>query len=697
MRLYSLHTLAILLVALGLIIPTGATLVGTPQDAVSHGIVLTPHDGPNGQTYAEIGPDGNLSIDLATVGVNPNALTSVRNVFDVTNTGDEPLCVWITHNASETVLFWVPDHGSIQGGEANNVTLDPGEGRTVSLYIDTTDVHPSGEPLLRSFQVHVGPAGPTTPTPTPTTTTKPTPTAKRAVQTPTATPTPTPTATPTEQTPTGTPEQRVESVDVTFDTSVQGTVRVREVPVSAILDSETEQADQQPPRASIAHAHGGKPVVGNECECGNAQKLRSKGVDALVGVDEPLALSGSNSILGSVRSVDQQRRLVKAVEVDAPPGAEHQPATITMRVNEERFAGSDLTKPRIGHKTADGWQMLPTTIVGHENGQLVLQARTPGFSPFAVFATPDVHYTWRLNNQTVTAEELRAKFDTPGYHNVTLQVTDSLGRTSNATYRVLVNDQPSATIEVPGNRTAGRPLTLRANVTNEVGNVTVTWTFPDGSQQTGLVARHTFERGDQLVRVTVEDEYGASTTVEQTIAIGTLARTKLLLRRIATGLSPGLALGVVALLAFAGAIYLRRLLSRGGWRPSLRLPSVLPASGPFSLRRDPPQIVAFEGPRVDLSGRRFVIGHLRIEDPDGDLRTVEIVVTDGRGNEVAAKTVDLRGRSQYVAWDEVVLPKSRAYVRAADDYSVQIRAGDAREHWTDQRRSAVGTAGSTGV
>lgn len=688
MNLYSLNTLAIALIALGLIIPTGAVMSeGSDQVWEDHGIVLSPHDSPNGEAYAKIGPDGNLTIDLATVGVNPNALTTVRNLFDITNNG-ESVAIWVTHNATETVRFSVAEHGSIQG-KTNNITIGTGDDRTVDLLIDTEGMGASEEPILTAFNIHVksiadeqtptddeeqasGGGGGSQPPPS------------------TATPVPTPTPTPTE-TPSESDGVEEDGVEVILDEPTDDPVSVQEIPTSAILDDETDEDDQREPRAVISHAHGGGDPIGRECPCENRPEVQAAGANTIVEEGEELTLSAARSLVGSVRAVDPERRMVKAVDINVPAGREESSATIRMRVSEDRFEGSELTRPRVGRETDDGWQMLPTRIVGQENGQLILEARTPGFSRFAVFATPEVRYAWQLGDETITAEELRTRFDEPGYHNVTLNVTDGLGRTNTATYRVLVNDRPDVSIDVPANRTAGEPLTLRANVTNEIGNATVTWLFPDGSQQEGLTAEYAFERGDQPIRVTVADEYGATTTIERTITIGPVSATDLIIDRIASGLSLELALGTVGLVSFVFAILLRRLLAgRGGAGFRLPMPSVsLPSFGPLPTGGSEPRIVAFENPTVDVANRRFTIGHLRIEDPDGNLRTVDIVVTDGRGNEVAQKTVDLRGESYYVARNEIVLPKSKVFVRDDQTYEISVRAGDDTDGWVSRQSSSI--------
>ena len=289
MNLYSLDSVAIVLVALGLVVPTGAAVYGT-GDTVwpDRGIVLVPHDGPNG-AYAEVGTEGNLSVDLATVGVNANALTSIRNVFDVANHGRGPLYVWITHDATGTVRFVVKEHGSIEGNESR-IKVGAGEVRAVSIWIDTTDRGVSPEPLLRSFQIHVAPV-------------------VDESATPTETPTETPAGRSDEETETPVPIEDVEEVEVSFDGAADEPVSVREIGVEDIERAGGED-DTRRPRAVVDHGHGDESAFDEACPCGDDPRLQAVGAQALVEVNQEVTLSAARSLVGSMRSVDRDRKSV---------------------------------------------------------------------------------------------------------------------------------------------------------------------------------------------------------------------------------------------------------------------------------------------------------------------------------------------------------------------------------------------------
>ena len=92
---------------------------------------------------------------------------------------------------------------------------------------------------------------------------------------------------------------------------------------------------------------------------------------------------------------------------------------------------------------------------------------------------------------------------------------------------------------------------------------------------------------------------------------------------------------------------------------------------------------------MDVTNRRFVIGELRVEDPIGNLETIEIGIEHSRGNEVGRKTIGLRGESEYLSPQEIVLPKLRVYLREDETYSVNVSAEDARNHTDSLDRTGI--------
>lgn len=692
---------------LGLLIPTGAVLLSDDLFG-DESIVLEPHTGPNGE-YVEVGQDGNLSVDLGDPGVNQEASTVVEDVFNVSNQGSTTSRVWITHDATGHVTFQDGEGRSIQGKE-NNVSLAPGETLVVSMRVDSKEAA-AGDVLLRDIAVHAEIEDETTTTTTTTaTTTTATTTTQENVRTTTSTPTrtstpvapPLPTPTPAVPTP-EVPIAEEEDVEVDFegdDTGVdvggEGVTVVEIDPAS--LDDLPGESDETGPRAvvqvededAVDAPTGEEPTADGQPdpEAARQQRIRDRlqtvGANALTQVGEPVSLSGEQSLLGSTRGIDDERRIVRAVDIRVPPERQNRPGTVRIATERSKFAGTDPSQASIAHRSEEGWQLLDTRVVRMTETQVVLEARTPSFSPFAVFADNEVSYQWQLpNGDTFDGKRVRTQFDEPGFYNVSLTVTDAFGRSSTTPYRILVNDPPALTVETVGNVTAGAPVTLRAEVENEIGDVNVTWTFPDGTELTGDEVEYTFEPGEHVVEAVAEDEFGATEQAELTVGVP-----------LAAGGDPyadvrGLAGRFEAWLAlFALLVALLLTLRRwtGGVRP-------LPGGGfrgllPAAVRRDPPRITSFEAVRVDLARARFEIGRLRVEDRNGDLQHVEVVVSDFRGNEVGRRSIEVGEEPEYAERNVVVTPTSKVYVRADQEYRVRVSATD-RRGATDERTVTV--------
>lgn len=687
MKFHSLNTVALAFILIGLVVPTGAVVVDGADlpwnDSDRYdGITLKPADGPNGK-YASF-EDDQLKIDLATPGVNPNGRTVIKEVFVITNNGDTAMEVWVTHDATDRVTFKAGTD-PIQG-KSDRIAIPADGHRLVGFTINSSGV---GEDtlILRNFTLHAHQvhedddgdqqaAQPSQPPPTPTPT-----------QTPTATPTP------------AEPEEAGEVVVELGDQATAGAppdpggeegVTIRDIDIEELEARERSANIRTRPKA-VAEAQVRTKVETTaqtrQQRSAIDKRVKAAGADALTTVNEDVVLSGTQSIVGSMDAVDRDRKIVRAVDIQVPPDRRDQPGTVRIEVSKAKLGTTDPAKARIGHLTDEGWQLLPTRVVSERTNSFVFQARTPSFSPFAVFADNEIEYTWTVDNQTVSGQEIETRFEEPGIYNASLTVTDSFEQSDTTTMRILVNDPPQVTIEEPRNLTAGKPVTLEANVTNEVGNATVTWSFPDGTQKVGREVTHTFEAGDRTVRVVVEDEFGASSEAEATLTVPGAAGAPIV-DRIAREIPFELRAAGIVLLSILLVLLARRLLtawSLSGIRGMIAIPR----------RGRGPRIITCDDPTVDVRNRQFRIGELHVEDPEGDLETIDIAIEDGRGNEVAHKAIDLRGESDYRSRNVVVPPMSRVYVREDDEYTVRIRATDARARTDALQRSGVGVPGAT--
>jgi chitodextrinase len=397
-----------------------------------------------------------------------------------------------------------------------------------------------------------------------------------------------------------------------------------------------------------------------------------KGSTIVTEAGQQVTLTGARSHVRTAEAVDSQRRVAAVVDITPSSELRDRTATVQVRIDREEFPGSDPTGARIARLTPQGWQLLPTEVTEADDESVLVEARTYGFSVFTVFTESQVDYEWTLpDGTTVSGERLRTTFEEPGVRNVTLTVTDSAGRSDNATKQVVVNDEPSVGIEGASNATAGEMTTLRADVTDKVGNVTVIWTLPDGTETTGRTVTGEFDAGDQ-VRVTVKDEFGAAGRAETTISTGGLARPALALR--ATGPPISVLAAVVLALLTTGLV---GLLARS------QLPEAT-GDGIYALLRELRSWVVDDSPRVTVVGNPtwnpesgcIEIEELRVEAPAGRLDTVEVTVTDDAGTQVVRKEIEVDSGSSYVATPERI----HAYgeITLSDDatYDVGVRATD---------------------
>lgn len=465
----------VVLAVLGVVVSTGAVFEGEPDQVFSEGpnVSLSPADGPNGD-YATIDDDGNLSVSVPDA--NVEAGTWIDGVFVLANRENASVQSWITHDATDAVELYVGDGRSIQG-RASNITLAPNETREVGLEIDSTG-REVGDQLLSTVRLHV------------------------------------------RYNESEIYDERSTRIEITFDDGTELSQNVTELDPGYLDDVVGEPSDPDltaPPKAVINRTTGEGLAFSNEL---SDAELEAWNADAVVRVGETVSLSGSRSLLNTSYAVDSDRRLVSLLDIPVPEGREETPATIRVPIDPDRFGSTDASQARIARLTDDGWQLLQTGVADRGGGEVTLQARTPGFSLFGVFAEDGATYTWERGNRTITDRTAEFNLTEPGLEEVNLTITDAFGQTDTTTYRILANDRPAVEVERPEEITPNESVTLRANVTDEVGNATVTWQFADGSTALGRTVERTFDRGEHDVTVSVEDELGANVSAETTLFVG---------------------------------------------------------------------------------------------------------------------------------------------------------------------------------
>ncbi|MFB6211626.1 MAG: PKD domain-containing protein, partial [Halobacteriales archaeon] len=444
-------------------------------------------------------------------------------------------------------------------------------------------------------------------------------------QTPT-TPTGTPTGSGGTGTPAGTPtgegeaDVSGEGVKIDFpgdqqsgEQSLSDVISISDVPLPE------DDADRDGPKAKIRPGFTGdagtQSVATNDSgvslavasEDDTQGDLDLKGADALTLVEKPIPLDGTHSLFASKDSIEDNWRMIRQVNISVPEEYEDRSAVLTITVPKSRFGETDPEDATIARQN-NGWSLLSTRVVDQSGDTVVLQAETPGFSRFAVFAQNSVSYSWEVEtyDEPLTGPTIEPTFDEPGFYNATLTVTDAFGRTDTANFTILANDVPEVEIQwesdtVPTNET----VVMSASVQDEVGNITYTWRFPDGTEKTGQTVNHTLPaNATGKIVVIAEDEFGAQGRDAITVGGGSGTYS-------VDVLSYNLQIGqnllwlLVALLALLGLIAVLRWFG-------------------IILGGDdhPPVVEAFEDPEIDLDEQWVVIPELAISDVGEDLDTI---------------------------------------------------------------------------
>lgn len=495
MRVFSLNTVALALILLSLTVPTGAVL----GDHVggTNGVVLSPHDGPNGK-YASFDGDGNLSIDLGD-DLNDDAVTTYDGVFDVTNNASHHSQVWISHNATEYVEFRGAGSGSIQG-VANATVLAPGETVVVDITVDTNDASP-GTKLIQAMEVHARHVDPPT---TESSSSSSTGSSSSSSSPPTG----------TSREPRGTLVGSGQ-VRIQFDREVRSdeSVRIERLgvlppdPADGSLTAKATRVEDGPGAANASPA--------------SEERLRELDIDAAVSPGESFVVSGRESVFPSASSIDPEGRTAAVYDLTPPRRLADSAATIWVTVNRSRLDGADPSEAMLARRTDAGWQLLGTRTTRANETHVEVRSRTPGFSTFALFRRTDVTFEWTMDGRgPASGIDQRLSYEEPGEYGGTLTVTDASGRSDDTEYAVLVNDRPRVRVEGPESVEPGQPVTLRANVEDEFGATRITWEFEDGTIARGPTVTRSFDRGEHAVTVRAVDEYGAVGRSQVTIDAG---------------------------------------------------------------------------------------------------------------------------------------------------------------------------------
>jgi PKD repeat protein len=138
---------------------------------------------------------------------------------------------------------------------------------------------------------------------------------------------------------------------------------------------------------------------------------------------------------------------------------------------------------------------------------------------------PQLAFSWDIDGVNRSGRDIRMAFSEEGTHRFILTVTDPEGAAAviRGTFSVS-NPAPGLTASVePKRPLAGGSINFSACATDtasDADNLTFKWTFGDGSGSAARSGAHAFDwPGEYTVKVTVEDDEGASTSQSFTVTV----------------------------------------------------------------------------------------------------------------------------------------------------------------------------------
>jgi hypothetical protein len=233
-----------------------------------------------------------------------------------------------------------------------------------------------------------------------------------------------------------------------------------------------------------------------------------------------------------------------------------------------------------------------------------------------------------------------------------------MGRSDTTYHQVIANDVPEATISIE-NQSADAPTTLRANVTNDRGNATVTWMFPDGTERTGETVRHTFGAGEHEVLIRVEDSFGAVSETRERIAIGPANAAPSPTGHIFGVDLTHIWMSLVGVLGGLGVLLLARRLPWGVLSPR---------------RYYGPDIVSADGAYIDISTGCFGLSTLEVRDSKESLQELSIEIVDADARPIVSKRIEFDGEAQYTAAPEELLVPPSVELSLETGYAIRLEA-----------------------
>ena len=351
-------------VALALAVPTVAMTQGG-EDDVGGKVTIAPADGPNGE-YATV-ENGKLRVDFDRL--NDEAITTVHDVVNVTATMNETIEVWVAVDANESVTVHEGDDTEATLSRNRTRTMEPGESIAVGFEVDTHREVPDSATLTVGIRDPDGTDdgsggdgsgddggtgddgtdgagdGPGSGFGTP------------------------------RENPDADAGDGDVGVEVSFDDEAD--IDAGDMEMSELEELPEDKVAGEPD----AVVDGGQPLLSEDDGI-----TAVKGSAVVTEAGRQVTLTGARSHARTAEAVDSQRRATAVVDIKPPSELRDRAATVGVRIDREKFPGSDPTGARIARLTPQGWQLLPTSVVEADDESVLVEAKTYGFSAFTVFA-----------------------------------------------------------------------------------------------------------------------------------------------------------------------------------------------------------------------------------------------------------------------------------------------------------------------
>ena len=388
------------LVFLAIVALAAASLaVGTGADTVTYDDVDTLELQPAGEgTHVQENGDGELSVVVGGEGpsVNDDAITDLGAVFAIENVlqfGDPAVetanraTVWIETDGNDAVTFYDTDTGEPIESEGDGVALSPGDATSVGMSVDTTDSAPD----ITTLTVHAT-------------------VENLAFESIEITPDDETLELNEERDVTATAVAGDERIDVSEDIEITDSSDTVEVDESGSVPTiTTVNPESRHPRSGHIEVTAGEETINatfdidwretatpvND-EDGASVTFERLGVFERIGfedrVEDPVRTEAFEELPENAAVSDEE--VLQAVEVDVPETNADTDATLRFTLDPSTVDADpdDLTVvygPGGEFETleADDFETLDTDA-SVDDGVIVVEADTPGFSAFAVTESP---------------------------------------------------------------------------------------------------------------------------------------------------------------------------------------------------------------------------------------------------------------------------------------------------------------------